>query len=149
MTKVFIAGSRQITRLPAEVKVRVETMIEKGFQILVGEGRVKTTRHFAVPRWQDYMGEILARNGFAAIAVAYFAMERLPKELDQIPLEYFQNVLAYVRSHRSLNPDRMGIAGNSKGAELALLLASQDPAIRAVVAFAPSSVVWQSLTVAH
>ncbi|HEX6214320.1 MAG TPA: acyl-CoA thioester hydrolase/BAAT C-terminal domain-containing protein [Vicinamibacterales bacterium] len=95
--------------------------------------------------WQDYMGEILSRNGFAAIAVAYFAMERLPKELDQIPLEYFQNVVAYARSHRSLNPDRIGIAGNSKGAELALLLATREPAIRAVVAFAPSSVVWQSL----
>jgi dienelactone hydrolase len=95
--------------------------------------------------WQDYMGAILARNGFAAIAVAYFAMEKLPKELEQIPLEYFQSVLTYVRSHRSLNPDRIGVAGNSKGAELALLLASQDPAIRAVVAFAPSVVVWQSL----
>lgn len=95
--------------------------------------------------WQDYMGEILARNGVAAIAVAYFAMERLPRELEQIPLEYFQGVIAYARSHRSLNPDRIGVAGNSKGAELALLLASHDPAIRAVVAFAPSSVVWQSL----
>ena len=37
MAKVFIAGSRQITRLPAEVKVRVDTMIDKGFQILVGD----------------------------------------------------------------------------------------------------------------
>ena len=37
MTKVFIAGSRQITRLPAEVKTRVDTMIDKGFQILVGD----------------------------------------------------------------------------------------------------------------
>jgi hypothetical protein len=37
MTKVFIAGSRQITRLPAAVKVRVDTMIDKGFQILVGD----------------------------------------------------------------------------------------------------------------
>ncbi|HVW04164.1 MAG TPA: hypothetical protein VHB78_04110 [Vicinamibacterales bacterium] len=37
MTKVFIAGSRQITRLPAEVKSRVDTMIDKGFQILVGD----------------------------------------------------------------------------------------------------------------
>jgi dienelactone hydrolase len=35
--------------------------------------------------WQDYMGEILARNGFAALALAYFGMEKLPKELDQIP----------------------------------------------------------------
>jgi len=37
MTKVFIAGSRRITRLPAEVKFRVDTMIDKGFQILVGD----------------------------------------------------------------------------------------------------------------
>lgn len=37
MTKVFIGGSRQITRLPAEVKVRVDTMIDEGFQILVGD----------------------------------------------------------------------------------------------------------------
>jgi hypothetical protein len=37
MTKVFIAGSRQITRLPADVSTRLDVMIEKGFQILVGD----------------------------------------------------------------------------------------------------------------
>jgi len=34
---VFVAGSRQISRLPAEVSSRLDTMIEKGFQILVGD----------------------------------------------------------------------------------------------------------------
>ena len=34
---VFVAGSRTISRLPAEVKTRLDTMIEKGFQILVGD----------------------------------------------------------------------------------------------------------------
>jgi len=34
---VFVAGSRQISRLPAEVKKRLDTMIEKRFQILVGD----------------------------------------------------------------------------------------------------------------
>jgi len=34
---VFIAGSRQISRLPAEVRARLDTMIEKGFRILVGD----------------------------------------------------------------------------------------------------------------
>ena len=34
---VFVAGSRQISRLPAEVKSRLDTIIEKGFQILVGD----------------------------------------------------------------------------------------------------------------
>lgn len=37
MTRIFIAGSRQITRLPAEVKARIDTMIDKGFEILVGD----------------------------------------------------------------------------------------------------------------
>jgi hypothetical protein len=34
---VFVAGSRQISRLPAEVGSRLDTMIEKGFQILIGD----------------------------------------------------------------------------------------------------------------
>lgn len=34
---VFVPGSRQISRLPAEVKTRLDTVIEKGFHILVGD----------------------------------------------------------------------------------------------------------------
>jgi hypothetical protein len=34
---VFVAGSRRISRLPAEVRSRLDTMIEKGFHILVGD----------------------------------------------------------------------------------------------------------------
>ena len=39
MTKptVFVAGSRQISRLPIEVRSRFDAMIEKGFQILGGD----------------------------------------------------------------------------------------------------------------
>jgi hypothetical protein len=37
VSSVFVAGSRQISRLPAEVTSRLDTMIEKGFQILVGD----------------------------------------------------------------------------------------------------------------
>jgi len=37
MPTVFVAGSRQISRLPAEVRSPLDTMIEKGFQILVGD----------------------------------------------------------------------------------------------------------------
>jgi hypothetical protein len=31
MSIVFVAGSRQISRLPAEVRSRLDTMIENGF----------------------------------------------------------------------------------------------------------------------
>jgi len=37
MATVFIGGSRQISRLPAEVKTGLDAMIEKGVQILVGD----------------------------------------------------------------------------------------------------------------
>jgi hypothetical protein len=37
VSNVFVAGSRQISRLPAEVRSRLDTMIEKDFQILVGD----------------------------------------------------------------------------------------------------------------
>ena len=37
MTKVFIAGSRRVTRLPADVQRRIDTMLDKAFEILVGD----------------------------------------------------------------------------------------------------------------
>lgn len=36
-TRVFVAGSRKISWLPVEVKQRIDTIIEKGFQVLVGD----------------------------------------------------------------------------------------------------------------
>jgi hypothetical protein len=34
---VFVAGSRQVSQLPAEVTARLDAMIETEFQILVGD----------------------------------------------------------------------------------------------------------------
>lgn len=49
---VFVAGSRQISRLPAEVRSRLDTMIEKGFQILVGDanGADKAVQRYLADR---------------------------------------------------------------------------------------------------
>jgi len=49
---VFVAGSRQISRLPAEVRIRLATMIEKGFQILVGDanGADKAVQRYLAER---------------------------------------------------------------------------------------------------
>ena len=49
---VFVAGSRHISRLPAEVKTRLDTMIGKGFQILVGDanGADKAVQRYLAER---------------------------------------------------------------------------------------------------
>lgn len=36
-TTVFIAGSRKITRLPVEIETRLDSIIEKGFAVVVGD----------------------------------------------------------------------------------------------------------------
>jgi hypothetical protein len=59
MTKVFIAGSRHLSRLNADVKRRIDTMIEKGFTILVGDanGADKAVQRYLADK--DYRNVIV------------------------------------------------------------------------------------------
>ena len=88
----------------------------------------------------------LASEGFAALALAYFGFDGLPRELVEIPLEYFEGAIAWLKRHPMVDPGRVAVAGNSKGGELALLLGATYPGdVGAVVGYAPSAVVWQGI----
>ena len=99
--------------------------------------------------WQDEMAALLSQRGFASMALAYFGAEALPKELERIPLEYFDHALAWLEAQPYVDPARIGIGGVSKGGELALLIASRHPEISAVAAFVPSGLVFQSIASGH
>jgi uncharacterized protein len=89
----------------------------------------------------------LASEGFAALALAYFGVEGLPRELVEIPLEYFERAIEWLKSRPEVDAERIAVVGNSKGGELALLLGATYPKdIEAVVGYAPSAVVWQGIT---
>jgi dienelactone hydrolase len=82
----------------------------------------------------------LASHGFAALALAYFRYEDLPKELAGIPLEYFGRALTWMANRPGIAGDRIAVMGVSRGAELALQLGSMFPRIKAVVAYSPANV---------
>jgi dienelactone hydrolase len=82
----------------------------------------------------------LASHGFAALALAYFRYDDLPKELAGIPLEYFGHALNWMANRPEIAPGRIAVMGVSRGAELALQLGSMSPAIKAVVAYVPANV---------
>lgn len=85
---------------------------------------------------------VLSRHGFAALALAYFRVPPLPAWLHRIPLDYFEAALGWLAAQPEIDPQRIGVVGVSRGAELALLLGATFPQIRAVVAYASSSVAW-------
>ncbi len=65
MTKVFIAGSRKLSRLNADVKGRIDNMIEKGFTILVGDanGADKAAQKYLLDnRYQNVVVYCMAGN---------------------------------------------------------------------------------------
>jgi len=82
----------------------------------------------------------LASHGFAALALAYFRYDDLPKELAGIPLEYFGEALNWLVHRPETISDRIAVLGISRGAELALQLGSMFPVIKTVVAYSPSNV---------
>jgi uncharacterized protein len=94
---------------------------------------------------RDPFLECLAQRGYPILAVAYFKEKGLPESLQMIRLEYFDKAIEWLR--QNVQAERVGIVavGRSRGAELALLLASARPAIRGVVAVSPSSVVWNGM----
>lgn len=92
------------------------------------------------------MAEVLAPEGFTCLSLAYFGVRRVPRQLVEIPLEYIETALAWLREHRLVVGSSVGVLGASKGAELALLAAATFPGlIGAVVAYSPSAVVFEGI----
>jgi hypothetical protein len=90
------------------------------------------------------MARRLAADGFDAVAVSYFGEPGQTEALDLIPIEPVDRAVAWLNA-RPGTPEPVAIVGVSKGGELALLVASRNPAIAAVVAAVPSNVVWAGI----
>jgi dienelactone hydrolase len=94
----------------------------------------------------EWLAQAFASNGFAALTLPYFNYRDLPPELVEIPLEYFHKAAAWLKKQPAVKADCVGLAGGSKGGELALLLASHYDDFRAVVAWSPGAHVWEGLS---
>lgn len=100
--------------------------------------------------WSNAMGTALATHGILAMAVSYFDWNgqfALPDQIVEIPLDPFAQAIEILRSEQSTDSDELAVIGYSRGAEMALLLATLYPEITRVVAYAPSSLVWRGFPV--
>lgn len=84
----------------------------------------------------------LQSAGFAVLQLAYFRAPGQSPSLELVQLELFDQAIAWMARQPGVDRRRIGVVGTSKGAEAALLVASRNSAVRAVVAGVPSSVAW-------
>jgi dienelactone hydrolase len=88
---------------------------------------------------------LVASHGYPTLALAYFGFEKLPGELERIPIETVDRAVAWLSTQPGVDPERIVLMGGSKGAELALLAASLNKRVSAVIAISPSSVVYEGI----
>jgi len=92
----------------------------------------------------------LAQSGWPTLALAYFRdfqgePSGVPKGLTEIPLEYFDRALAWMKRRPEVQGRSIVIMGQSRGGELALLLGSLRPDVAGVIAYSPSDRLWQGI----
>lgn len=90
----------------------------------------------------EHDAAVLAGEGFAVLALAYFGAPGVPPVLKDIPLEYFSRGVEFLLE---TGARRVGILGGSRGGEAALLVASHDRRVAAAVSVVGSGVVTQGI----
>jgi len=96
----------------------------------------------------DYAARDLARAGYPVLAIAYFRTragdppELEQKELRNVPLEYIFKALDWLEARPEVRADRIVLMGESRGAELALMIGALRPDVAGVIAFSPQEVRW-------
>ncbi|XP_069494910.1 acyl-coenzyme A thioesterase 1-like [Ambystoma mexicanum] len=81
----------------------------------------------------EYRASLFANRGFMTLALAYFGFEDLPQGLDALHLDYFGAAVEFLQMQQQANVSGIGVLGISKGADLALSMATFLPGIKAAV----------------
>jgi pimeloyl-ACP methyl ester carboxylesterase len=121
---------------------------EQGNQaLIVGLGGAEGGNAWVRTRFKPIRDSFL-EQGYAFLALAYFGERDTPAELDRISLEGVYAAIMRTAQDPRINENCIAVVGGSKGAELALLLASHYPDIKAVVGIVPGHAVFPAHTIA-
>jgi len=117
----------------------------KGQPLIVGFGGAEGGNLFASDVTKPAVNGYVAK-GYAFLAIGYFGAPGTPKELDRVSLEGVHKAIEEAARNPQVNGQCIAVLGGSKGGELALLLASYYPDIKAVVGLVPGYAVFMAHT---
>lgn len=88
MTKVFIGGSRRVSRLPVDVQRRIDRIIEKNLQVLIGDanGSDKTVQRYLHERGYGHVevfcSDETPRNNLGSWPLRVIRPDHLARDFD-------------------------------------------------------------------
>lgn len=125
MRRERVGDAEAVVAVPVASSPRCAVLVLTGSSGRIDETRVR----------------LLASAGAVAVGLRWFGGEGQPPGICEVPLESFTPALDLLAGYGA----PLAVLGTSKGAEAACLLALADPRVSAVVAFAPTDMVWANI----
>jgi uncharacterized protein len=107
--------------------------------LIVGLGGSEGGNAWDSNRWKETRDKFIEK-GYAFLAIGYFGMKGTPEKLDRISIDNIHDAIIEATKNPKVNKRKVAIIGGSRGADLALLLASHYKDIKCVVGIVPSHV---------
>ncbi len=150
LLSIFHSSSYSQAIRPDTLKTpNVQAILYKGTgnkqPLLVGFGGSEGRNAWASKYWQKTREEFIAK-GYAVLAIGYFGLNGTPAILDRIALEEVYAAIYLAKQQKGINADKIILMGGSRGADLALLIASYYPDISGVIAMSASHAVFPGHT---
>jgi uncharacterized protein len=113
--------------------------------LIVGLGGSEGGNAWASDYWKPTRDKFIA-DGYAFLAIGYFACEGAPDTLDRIALDRVHDAIIQASKNPAIDNQKIAIIGGSRGADLALLISSLYRDIKCVIAIVPSHVAFPGHT---
>ena len=144
----FMLSSSSFSQIILEtpnVESKLYLGIGENQPLIVGLGGSEGGNAWASDYWKKTRDQFI-ENGYAFLAIGYFAAVGTPDTLNRIAIEDVHYAIELASKNRNIDKNKIAIIGGSRGADLALLLGSYYKDIKCVVGILPSNVTFPGNT---
>jgi uncharacterized protein len=117
----------------------------KNQPLIVGLGGSEGGNAWSSGYWKKTRDQFIEK-GYAFLALGYFGCKGTPDTLNKISIEEVYNAIEVASKNKLINKKKIAIIGGSRGADLALLIASHYKNIDCVVSIVGSNTVFPGHT---
>lgn len=143
---IFSANTfAQITLKTPNVESVLYVGTGKNQPLIVGLGGSEGGNAWASDYWKKTRNQFIDK-GYAFLALGYFGAKGTPDTLNKIAIEDVYKAIKIAAENEQVNGKKIAIIGGSRGADLALLLASYYKDINCVVSIVGSNAVFPGHT---